>query len=537
MKSPSSHKVKALIIPTVLILLVCCARLIPGPRTIDDAYITYRYARNILAGEGFTYNPGEFIQGTTTPLYTLLIALIGLFFGGPQAPFPQVALFINILSDALTVLMVWKLSVEISSPLAGVATAIVWAIAPFSVTFAIGGLETSFFVLTLTSAVYFYVTGKMRFSATLTSLCVLTRPDGLILAMLLVGHRLLDLIKNQPPEDSPSNEFKSKMLIEAALLIIPILVWFSFAWFYFGNPIPHSVLAKSQAYNLSPTAAFTRFLQHLATPFLGHHLFGRWWIAAGLVLYPFLTIVGSRSALEISKDLFPWILYPWLYVLTYSLANPLIFRWYLTPPLLPYIFFIFVGLEKITRRILNSLSKTQPWKIGDNWVKGIPSVILILPLFMTSLGWTLHPDHGLSRPAPKMSWYRIELTYREAADIVLEDLHANENLPDDPRLAAADVGVLGYFTGLEILDLVGLNSHQALSYYPLDDDAYVINYAVPTQLVLDESPGYLVLLEVYGRKTLLQSERFNDRYRILDRIDTDIYTSRGMLIYKRSDLW
>jgi arabinofuranosyltransferase len=42
--------------------------------SFDDAYITYRYARNIVLGNGFVYNSTEAVLGTTTPLYTLLLA-------------------------------------------------------------------------------------------------------------------------------------------------------------------------------------------------------------------------------------------------------------------------------------------------------------------------------------------------------------------------------------------------------------------------------------------------------------------------------
>ena len=56
------------------IVLALVARFLPGERTIDDAFITFRYSRNLLAGNGFVYNPGQRVQGTTTPLYTLLMA-------------------------------------------------------------------------------------------------------------------------------------------------------------------------------------------------------------------------------------------------------------------------------------------------------------------------------------------------------------------------------------------------------------------------------------------------------------------------------
>jgi len=87
---------------TLIMIIALAARLLPGPRTIDDAYITFRYAQNLLAGNGLVYNPGEAVLGTTTPIYALLMAGLGLFTGGSQAPFPTLALLVNALADGLT---------------------------------------------------------------------------------------------------------------------------------------------------------------------------------------------------------------------------------------------------------------------------------------------------------------------------------------------------------------------------------------------------------------------------------------------------
>ncbi len=62
-------------------ILALIAHILPGPRTIDDAFITFRYSRNIVSGAGFVYNPGVHTLGTTTPLYTLLMALISAITG------------------------------------------------------------------------------------------------------------------------------------------------------------------------------------------------------------------------------------------------------------------------------------------------------------------------------------------------------------------------------------------------------------------------------------------------------------------------
>ncbi len=133
----------------------------------------------------------------------------------------------------------------------------------------------------------------------------------------------------------------------------------------------------------------------------------------------------------------------------------------------------------------------------------------------------------MRHPAPKMSWYKLELLYGQASAIIAPYLQ------DGQTLAAGDVGVLGYFTNARILDTVGLNSPEALAYYPLDQRYYVINYAIAPDLIIDQGPDAIIFLEVYGRNGLLKDERFLSQYRLLEKIPTDIYGSDGMLIYLR----
>src|SRR5690606_17345167 len=48
------------------------------PQFVDDAYITFRYSARIAEGKGFTFNDGLGVLGTTTSLWTFLLAV---FFG------------------------------------------------------------------------------------------------------------------------------------------------------------------------------------------------------------------------------------------------------------------------------------------------------------------------------------------------------------------------------------------------------------------------------------------------------------------------
>ena len=107
------------LVPIFILILAITARLVPGLRTIDDAFITYRYARNILAGNGFVYNPGEHVLGTTTPFYTILLVIFGSMSGGASAPLAQISLIINALADAITCLLLLDLGKRFGSPRAG----------------------------------------------------------------------------------------------------------------------------------------------------------------------------------------------------------------------------------------------------------------------------------------------------------------------------------------------------------------------------------------------------------------------------------
>src|SRR6059036_1127551 len=44
----------------------------------DDPFITYRYADNLRHGLGLVYNPGERVLSTTTPLFAVLLAGLGV---------------------------------------------------------------------------------------------------------------------------------------------------------------------------------------------------------------------------------------------------------------------------------------------------------------------------------------------------------------------------------------------------------------------------------------------------------------------------
>ena len=478
-------------------------RLIPGPRTVDDAFITFRYARNLLAGHGLVYNPGEWVLGTTTPLYALILSFLGLIAPEDQTNFPLIALMLNAFFDALTCYILIRIGESLNRPYAGTSASVIWAVAPMSVSFAIGGMETSLVVLLITTSFYFHIKHRHALAALSASLSVLTRPDALIFVLLIGIDRVIRALKKSATRPS---------WIEAAAFVIPLGIWVAISTAAYGSPIPQSISAKTSAYSLPPEAGLIRLLQHFATPFFGHETFGVWWIGLGLLLYPTLYIIGWRYTLKDTTVAWPLAVYPILYIGVFAFANPLLFRWYLTPPLPMYFLGIFLGFAQIGLRANR---------------RTIITIAMLGTLVLTINAWTLHPDHGPDRPAPGMAYIRLENFYQQAAEILAP------RLEDGDQLAAGDIGVLGYLTDAYILDTVGLITPGSSEYYPLPEEQYVINYAIPTDLILAEKPEFIVVLEAYIRETLLKNDMFKEQYQLLSTLDADLYGSKGMLIFKR----
>ena len=502
-------RLRRLLQPEILIaVLALAARLIPGPRTIDDAYITFRYAQNLIAGEGLVYNPGEAVLGTTTPVYAVLLAGLGLFSGGVHAPYPSLALAVNALADAGTCVLLVLLGRRLGHPLAGAAASLVWAFTPTSVTFAIGGMETSLVIALMTGTLYLHSSGRPTAAALTASLALLTRPDALILVAPLAIERL----RRSLPPGRWNRERVPLTRREILAGAVPLLAWIAFGTAVYGNPIPNSILAKVAAYRLPPDAGLVRLLQHYGTPFFEEVTFGPGAIAVGLFLHPILFAIGAFRILRRRSEKWPLFLYPFAYFAVFAIANPLIFRWYLAPPMPLYLLGIFLGADAISQDVRRPLPTLALAAAG---------------LALTLNAWTLHPDHGPDRPAPQMAFIKLELLYeRVAADLV-------GRIEPGETLAAGDVGALGYHTGARILDTIGLISPVAVGYYPLPDSMYVINYAIPPGLINDEQPEYVVLLEVYGRRGLLLDPEFAERYVLEATYPTDLYGSEGLLVFRR----
>jgi len=230
-----------------------------GRWIVDDAAITFAYARNIAEGLGPVAQPGLApVEGFSNPTWTALLAigrLLGLFDRGALFGIPDYVLFPKALAllccagiliaihaaATLVTRKAWLLTLGAGVALAAIPSFVIWC---FS------GLENSLFALTATVlAVLTFravmlgrlLTPKVAILAgLLAAAAALTRPDG---AIYMLAYPLVVAIHLRRDKIKPSVR---AVLISAAAFLVPFGGYTIFRWFEFGRLLPNTAIAKSQ---------------------------------------------------------------------------------------------------------------------------------------------------------------------------------------------------------------------------------------------------------------------------------------------------
>jgi len=201
----------------------------------DDAFITFRYARNLLRGHGLVYNPGERVEGYTNFLW-LMLHVPALAAGAAPDVAAQV---FGLLFGAGTALLLLRLGAAEGSVAAGLlAAATVVALLPFAVECLIG-LEMPLFAFLGVAAMAALGAETRPRSAAPTgvvlALATLTRPEG---GLLLVLSFAADLVHGRRIP-------LRRWLVRASaytLVFGPYLAW---RLAYYGRPLPNTYYAKT----------------------------------------------------------------------------------------------------------------------------------------------------------------------------------------------------------------------------------------------------------------------------------------------------
>ncbi len=228
---------RALPFAGVALLLLALAELVreawPVPAQTDDAYISYRYARNLLEGHGLVYNPGEYVEGMTNLLWTLLVGA-GLWL---HADARTVGHALGVASGAAVLLATFAYA-NTGLPrrqgwVGGVAAWVVLASLPFAY-WTTSGMETPLFAALVTATLLAEARDRPGWAVTAALAASTTRPEGVLVAGLVFGWRVFARWR---AEGAP-------VLLWPALYALGMLALTGFRILYYGSPVPNTFFAK-----------------------------------------------------------------------------------------------------------------------------------------------------------------------------------------------------------------------------------------------------------------------------------------------------
>lgn len=231
----------------VAIILFCLVGLAyeggtePHPQ-FDDAYISFRYAQNLVEGHGLVFNPGERVEGMTNLLWTLLVAA-GLAFGWSAEAFSH---WLSMASNvALLLATAWYATTALPSPLPwhfALAPALVFGSMAFPV-WAFSGLETNFFAALVTTALALDARRRYGAATVVVALATLTRPEGILLAATLFGTHLAGAaFAAARTRVWPASVGPIARCIFGYTAFLALLT--AFRLNYYGAPVPNTFYAK-----------------------------------------------------------------------------------------------------------------------------------------------------------------------------------------------------------------------------------------------------------------------------------------------------
>jgi len=446
----------------------------------EDFYITLRSSRNLVEGHGLVFNPGERVHTFTSPLGVLLPAL-GLALGGGD---DQVALWLfRLLSAALLaggVALVWRRAEALGLGRVGRVVLFGLLLTDAKLTdFAINGQETAlcvFFLLLLWSELEAAGPPRPAWLAAACAGLMWTRPDGFILGGAVIVASVL-IRRRGPDAPAPPWAALTRGILLGALLYLP---WFIWAWWYYGSPIPHTIVAKAavtppvsaSALLLIPLRALTgrSMLGDLFLP--TYWVFGGWpaavaalaqvlaAVAAFAWVWPALPAPGRRASLALflgmfylnSIILFPWYVPPWTVLAFLALA------WTVDG--------LHARLAAAGRR-----GFAVAVRLAGLLVVGVQCALLLAVAWQTRIQQRLVEDHN-----------------RRAIGIWLHE-HA---APTD-TVFLEPLGYIGYFSQLKTYDFPGLSSPEVVAAVRAGAKSYadIIARLRPEWLVLraDELAG------------------------------------------------
>ncbi len=419
------------------------ARLIPnlGLRLrFEDQLIVLRYARNLAEGDGLVYNVGERVMGFTTPLFTVLSSAF-VVLGGDRAAAWQNGF--GVLCMLGTAALAARLLVRVG---AGTAAPLAVALVTFNPAVAYNylyvGMEIHLFALLFLLALDLHLSERATAAAVTSALLFLTRPEGALLAGMMIAHRWLR--RRQTP------------VAPALAALATALPWLLFAALYYGDVLPKTLGAKEGESIVSPW----RYLDLVREVYAGAggSLLAAWSPSlartiAGPLLLVALLVAGAAALLRRRSGLWPLIAFPLCSLLGYAAIGSLPgYTWhYYTLNVLGAILLALgvhvalAGTGRLCRRAAERLPATV--RIAPRHRRLVAVLLTATPILALTL--------PVLRDTSRQIGHRAEPNAREQR---LEDIGRwlAERYEPSTSVLVREIGHVGWVSGLRIVDRGGL---------------------------------------------------------------------------------
>lgn len=418
---------------------------------LDDTWIHIRFAESIAEGRGLMYNDGVVTPGATSPLWVLLLggafALTGPGLDGQVLT----AVIFSAIGAVVTVLAIsgfgwWAVQRAWAGLLAGLITALtgrfIWM--------GLSGMEITTFTALCIFALWSHVHDIREHrvfgwrTGILVALATLARPEGYLLA-LLIG---LDAFVFVPLREGiltySYGDFWRHIRPGWRGILSYVLLAGSYplaCLMMTGYPLPNTFRVKSQLGDAWPELPHAFFW----TPNVDH---GAILIVLAGLGTCFLLFRGLVHRIRIG---IAWPLWPALFVLAVVFMGPDRYvvnnARYVAPAIPFHALLAAVGIYALLR--IGELGRFRRIPV---WLraKALPALLAVVMIFMA--GW-LGRGQGAQVANDVGQLQRMHFATAEWLESV--------TAPGDV-LALNDVGVITHFTGLPVLDLVGLVSPEVI---------------------------------------------------------------------------
>ena len=384
--------------------------------SLDDSWIHAVFARNIATGQGYAFNAGHPVSGSTGPLYSVILA--GLY--AVTGEMVWSAKLFGILCQCVSAFLVWRAARRMNpdSDVAALAAAILVGISPSLLWASVSGMEISLYLVFVCAGFERYVAGRDVAATLLWALGVWVRPDGIFLVALSMLGPLGSLWKR------------------AAVAAVAIAPFFLFNYVLGGSFFPQTVGAKT----------------HLGFDFLGRtwKLLREWGALWGV---PY----GKHDELDHPALLLPLILVGGAVLLR---RKPVLALYVLGLPLALSLFRDNSASHK--RYILYVIPPAMLAAVaGARWLaqrfgSGVPRWQVTRALLTVAAAALVWQGAYVARKAETHGWNVENINMMQR----LLGLTAAQMTQPGAVVAASDIGAIGYFSHREVVDLMGLVSKQ-----------------------------------------------------------------------------